>query len=204
MSHLKHTICDKSGSSHRSSTGERDLFALRTVGPESIQLQLFPQLPGQPARPPLLRPAQPHVGQAKLHDRTVGCDRGGAILGKQRQCPRMSGVLVENFDGLAPGRGPGRADLAQIQNVELHHSAVLEALVLDDAPIAVRLTILPSPDLPQKHDPATLARRIRRWEPGRSSRQPFSMAVAQNIPRLPENPNTPPCESARAGFDWSA
>ena len=97
----------------------------QAVGPEPIQLQLSPQLPGQPARAPLPRSAQPHLRQAKLHDRTVGRDRGGAILGKQRQCPRTSGVLVENFDGLAPGRGLRRADLAQIQNVALHHPAAL-------------------------------------------------------------------------------
>jgi hypothetical protein len=70
----------------------------------------------------------------------------------------MAGVRVENFDGLAPGRGLGRADLTQIQHVALHHSAALEALVLDDAPIAVRLAVLLSPGLPQKHDPANLAR----------------------------------------------
>jgi hypothetical protein len=86
----------------------------------------------------------------------------------------LSGVLVENFDGLVPRRGLGRADLAQIQNVALHHSAAREALVLDDAPVAVRLAILLSPGLPQKHDPATLAKGIRRWEWGRSSLQPFS------------------------------
>jgi hypothetical protein len=45
------------------------------------------------------------------------------ILGEQRQCPCVPGVLVEHFDGLAPGSSLGRADLAQIQDVALHHAA---------------------------------------------------------------------------------
>jgi hypothetical protein len=57
----------------------------------------------------------------------------------------MSGVRVERFNGFAPGRGLRRADLAQIQDVALHNAADPEAMVLDDAPIAVRLAILLSP-----------------------------------------------------------
>ena len=117
---------------------------------------LFPQLLGQPACTPLPWSAQPHLRQANLHGRTVGRHHGTAILGKQRQCPRMSRFLIEDFDGLAPRRGLGRADLTQIQNMALHHPAALEAQVLDDGPAGVRLAILPSPGLPQKHDPASL------------------------------------------------
>ena len=57
----------------------------------------------------------------------------------------MPGIFVENLDGLAPGRGLGRADLAQIQDVALHNAPGAEAMVLDDAPIAVRLAILLPP-----------------------------------------------------------
>jgi hypothetical protein len=46
--------------------------------------------------------------------------------------------------------------------VALHNAAGPEAMVLDDAPIAVRLAILLSPDLLQKDDAANLARGIRR------------------------------------------
>jgi hypothetical protein len=38
----------------------------QTIRPELVQLQLLPQLPGQPAGAPLPRPAQPHVRQANL------------------------------------------------------------------------------------------------------------------------------------------
>jgi hypothetical protein len=61
----------------------------------------------------------------------------------------------------------------------LRHPAALQALVLDVAPIAVRLAILLSPGLPQEHDPANLARRIQQAEWGRSSLQPFLTEVVQ-------------------------
>jgi len=111
--------------------------------------------------------------------------RAGAVLGKQRQCPRTAGVLVEYLDGLASGCGMGRADLAQTQNVALHHAAAFDTLVLDDASVTVRLAILLSPGLPQKHDPANLARRIRRWESGRSSLPPFLAVAARYNREIP-------------------
>src|SRR5580658_8532090 len=61
---------------------------------------------------------------------------------------------VEHLDRLAPHLRLGRIDLAQIQNVPLHHSAIVETLVLDEAPIEVRLAVLPSLDSPQEHDGA--------------------------------------------------
>ena len=173
----------------------------QTLGPEAIQLQLFPQLPGQPACTPLPWSAQPHLRQAKLHGRTVGRHRGTAILGKQRQRPRMSGFLVENLDGLAPRGRLGWADLTQIQNVALHHPAALQALVLDDAPIAVRLAILLSPGLPQKHDPASLAKRISPRERGRSSLQPFSAVVARYSRGIPYTYQT--ASGPKPGFSGS-
>jgi hypothetical protein len=122
----------------------------------------------------LPRPAQPHLREAKLHNRTVGRRRGAAILGKQRQGPWLSRFLIEHLDGFAPGGGLGRADLAEIQNVALHHPTALQALVLNDAPIGVRLAILLSSGLAQEHDPASLAKRISPGEQGRSSLQRFS------------------------------
>src|ERR1700735_5458487 len=92
----------------------------------------------------------------------------------------MPGVLVENFDGFAPGRGLRRADIAQIQDVALHNAAGPEAMVLDDAPMAVRLAILLPPGLPQKHDAENLARGIRRGDRGRSSLQRFSAILPQD------------------------
>ena len=55
---------------------------------------------------------------------------------------------------LAPHLRLGRIDLAQIQNVPLHHPAAVESLILDEAPIEVRLAVLPSFDSSQEHDDA--------------------------------------------------
>src|ERR1700722_17261298 len=82
---------------------------------------------------------------------------------------------VFTTSGDAGGSGGG----GLLGRQSFHHRAALEALVLDDAPIAVRLAVLLSPGLPQKHDPANLARRIQRAEWGRSSLQPFSAEVVQ-------------------------
>src|SRR3981081_4586556 len=65
-------------------------------------------------------------------------------------------------------------DLAQIQHVPLHHSAIIETPVLDDVPVAVRLAVFLSLVSPQKHDAANLCTSSRVWESGRSTLQPFS------------------------------
>ena len=71
--------------------------------------------------------------------------------GKQSQCPGMSGLFVKSLDELALGRSLERADLAQIQHVAPHHAAALDAPVLDDAPVEMRLSVLPSFGLSQEH-----------------------------------------------------
>ena len=129
----------------------------QAIGPEPIELQLLPQLPGQPAGAPLARPAKPHLRQAKLNDRRVGCDRRAAILGEQRQRSGTAGVVVEHLDRLAPRRSLRGVDLAEIQHVTLHDAAAVETLVLDDAPVAVRLAVLLSLGASQKHDAANLS-----------------------------------------------
>jgi hypothetical protein len=43
-------------------------------------------------------------------------------------------------------------DLSQIQNLSLHHPAIVETPILDDVPIDVRLAVLAPSSLPQKHD----------------------------------------------------
>jgi hypothetical protein len=50
--------------------------------------------------------------------------------------------LVEHPDRLAPGRRPRRIDLAKIQHMPLHHPSVIETLVLDHVPVAVRVAVL--------------------------------------------------------------
>ena len=55
-----------------------------------------------------------------------------------RGCPD---VIVEHLDGLAPHRSLRGIDLPQVQNVALHDAAACNALVLDHAPIVVRLAV---------------------------------------------------------------
>jgi hypothetical protein len=65
--------------------------------------------------------------------------------------------------------------------VALYDTAACDTLVLDNAPIVVRLAVLLSLGLPQKHDPTNLAMGIHRWEQGRSSLQPFSAISAKDL-----------------------
>jgi hypothetical protein len=76
----------------------------------------------------------------------------------------MACIIVEHLDGLAPPRRLRGVDLAQVQNMALHHAAASNTLVLDHAPIVVRLTVLLARGLSQKHDPTNLVVGIRRWE----------------------------------------
>ena len=55
----------------------------------------------------------------------------------------------------------------------LHHPAIIETLVLDRVPVAVRLAVLLSLGASQKHDATNLRAISRAWESGRSSLQPF-------------------------------
>jgi hypothetical protein len=73
------------------------------------------------------------------------------IFGKQRQRSRTPGVLIEDLDGLAPNRCLRGVDFTQVQHVALHHTAITETLILDDAPIAVRLAVFLPLGLAQEH-----------------------------------------------------
>ena len=59
----------------------------QAIGPEPIELKLLPQLPGQPARPPLSRALKPHLGQTKLNDGGIARRHLASILREQRQRP---------------------------------------------------------------------------------------------------------------------
>ncbi len=145
----------------------------QAIGPEPIELKLPPQLPGQPARAPLPRTTKLHLRQAKLNDGCIARDRLASIFRKQRQRPGTPRILVEHFDRLAPRCRLRGVDLAEIQNMPLHHPTVIETLVLDHVPVTVRLAVLPSLGASQKHDAANLSASCRAWESGRSSLQPF-------------------------------
>ena len=92
-----------------------------------------------------------------------------------RGCPASSSSTSMRF---APHRSLRGIDLPQVQNVTLHDTATCDALVLDHAPIVVRLAVLLARGLSQKHDPTNLT--VRNSAPGNrvglhySRFQPFS------------------------------
>ena len=75
---------------------------------------------------------QAKIGQTQPHHRGIVRHGLATILGKQGQRLGAARLRVENLDRLAPGLRLGRIDLAQIQDVPLHHPATVETLVLDD------------------------------------------------------------------------
>jgi len=104
----------------------------------------------------LPRTVKPHLGQTKLNDGCIARGHLAPILREQRQRPGTARILVEHLDRLAPGRRLRGVDLAQIQHMPLHHPAIIETLVLDDVPVAVRLAVFLSLGPPQEHDAANL------------------------------------------------
>src|SRR5437879_7255227 len=99
----------------------------QAIGPEPIELKLLPQLPGQPAGAPLPRTLKSHLRQTKLNDGCIARGHLASILGKQRQCPRAAGILVEYFDRLAPRRRLRGIDLAEIQHRSEEHTSELQS-----------------------------------------------------------------------------
>jgi hypothetical protein len=125
---------------------------MKPFGPEPIKLEFLPQLEGQPARAPLPWPAQPQLRQLQPHDRSVRQHSFAAIFRKQRQAPRSLAAVFQHLDRLAPGQFLRGVDLPQIQHVSLHHAPTAHALVLDKAPGAVLLAVLPANLGAQEHD----------------------------------------------------
>jgi hypothetical protein len=94
-------------------------------------------------------------------------------------------ILVEHLDRLAPGSCLRGVYLAKIQHMPLHHTAIIETPVLNDAPVAVCLAVLLSLGAAQKHDAPNLPAPSSAWESGRSSLQTFAA----------QNDNVIPCRS---------
>src|SRR4051812_15438904 len=112
-----------------------------------------------------------------------GLDR---LRPKQRQRPWPPGILVKDFDRLAPSLGLRGIDLAQIQDLALQHPAIAEALALDDVPVGMRLAVLLSLGSPQEHDGGSLCTQGRPWKWGRSSLQPISAVLEIHYPAKSE------------------
>jgi hypothetical protein len=77
-------------------------------------------------------------------DHLVAWGSFAAILWEQGERARTPRIGVERFDRPAPSFGLGGIDLAEAEHVALDHTPAIEALVLDDAPIEMRLAVLSS------------------------------------------------------------
>jgi hypothetical protein len=128
----------------------------KAFGPEAIELQLAPQDAGEPAGAPLARPAEPHLREPQA-DHVFALGGLATIFRKQGERARTPGAFVEHFDAFSPRFGLGGVDLAEVKHVALDHPSAGEAFVLDDAPVEMRLPVLPPLGLSQEHRDKTFA-----------------------------------------------
>src|SRR6266850_1056933 len=120
------------------------------LGPKPVQLQLFVQLTGQPARSPLPRPPQLHILEPDPHD-LLAADLNGPILREQSHRLGTNLTLLKYFNRLAPGFLLARIDLSQIQHMPLDHFARTHSPVLHNRKIFVLFAILLAQRRTQKH-----------------------------------------------------
>jgi hypothetical protein len=85
---------------------------------------------------------QLHAIEPHLRAIALGVLRQRPFGWKQGQLRGALRALIEGFDDLAPRLALAVVDLAQIQNLPLHHLAPGAALALDNVPIAVLFAVL--------------------------------------------------------------
>ena len=115
--------------------------------PETIQLQLIPQLAGQPASPPLaltmhLQSAEPDLYHVAIQGRRR------AVFRKQRDLRRGILILVDHLDRSAPGGLLRVVDLAEVEHLSLHDPTSRHPPVLNHVPVAVFLAVFLAPCAP--------------------------------------------------------
>src|SRR5260370_10684685 len=82
-------------------------------------------------------------------------------------------AVLENRDRPAPRQFLRVVDLAQVQHVPLRHASPGDPRVLDNAPVAVLLAILPANFAAQEHDGRQLSAHSRPSEYTRAALQPI-------------------------------
>jgi hypothetical protein len=97
--------------------------------PEGVELQLFPEIERQPARPPLPGTVELEILQAHLH--RFGQRLRRAILREQSDLRHPPRPFVESLKRLVPLRLLAAGDLAQIQHLPLDGLAAAHAAVLN-------------------------------------------------------------------------
>jgi hypothetical protein len=104
----------------------------------------------------LSRPKKPQLRQLQPNDRGVRQSPLASVFGKQRQGLRSIGRFVQHLNRPAPRQFLRVVDLAEVKNVVLNDPPASNALVLDDAEVAMPLAVLLANLVPQKHAGAAL------------------------------------------------
>jgi hypothetical protein len=114
--------------------------ATQTRSEEGVELEVAPELIAQPARAPGAGTGELELGELHLHGGRVRRGRS-AVGGKERTLAGLAVLFIEDGNGLLPGGALGIVDLAQVEDVPLHHAAP-DAAALDDRPGARLLAVL--------------------------------------------------------------
>lgn len=96
------------------------------------------------------RTLQPHLVHAYVNHIAID-GLNWSIFRKQRNRAWRIFAIFQYLYRAPPGFSLAVVDLAQIENMPLHHTPVAEAMVLDDAPVAVFFAVLDSPSHPKEH-----------------------------------------------------
>ncbi len=87
-----------------------------------------------------------------------------AIFREKRDGPRSPLSMLQNLDRTPPSLSLAIVDLPKVEHVPLRDTAARNAMIFDDAPIAVLFAVLEPPCHPQKH--AAYCLRIERRRKG--------------------------------------
>src|SRR6266508_3782964 len=119
--------------------------ALATIGqtllPETVQLQLTPQLHKQPARSPLTGVADEKISQPHLHPALSRVFRDGPVGGEQRQAHLLLAAGIEDLDAFEPALLLAVIDLTQIKNVALHDALAAASATFHNRPVPMLLAV---------------------------------------------------------------
>src|SRR5688500_4938378 len=177
----------------------RALAARRKFGAkEPVKPKLAPEHQRQPAGAKAPRAAEPKLLQLQPDDRAVVDQTLAAILRKQRQRPRPPGTVLERLDRLAPGELLRVVDLAQIQNMTLHHAPAADPAGLHNAEGPVLLAVLPANLGAQKHDGCRLCPQPAPRKSPWSALQPVPQPPALLLQRLARRKSQKPMSNRRS------
>ena len=118
--------------------------------PEGVELELVPELGGQPAGPPLAGAVEFHGVEAHVDAMAFGMGgewRGG---GEEGQLALGASVFVEDADGVEPRFALGIFDFAEVENLPLD-DATAGALVFGNAVVAVDFAVFVPPVCFEEH-----------------------------------------------------